>query len=661
MQRLGMVVALVAYVGCGDDDALDAGDAGAPAELTVARVLPWPGGGVQVTIEWPDPVPPGWDGPAASIETADGETPAVVIAPHLDAGITAVLLVPDADDDVHAARLAAAAAFIDALPDDEAIALLVAGDEAPVLLVELPGERARLHAELEAIAPAAGRAAPHMPLLREAVADLESRYTAPARAIAVVGEDVPETEPGLFRPVQTVSMVPEDPAGGGAALAAALATRRARLLRVGACPALAGTAAPFTLVAGDTATPLLAPEPMEHLAGAACDPAAAAADAFPYPEEIAIELTADERAIYDQRLAGPSDEPFRGSVRLGDDAAPLPADLRLRGQASLYCGRKSYSVVLDGERRRLGPEHASDRFLLISMCLDLRYFGQLFGDRLLADRGLFPSRIRHVRLRVDGVDLGVYLLLEPPERAFRDGSLGLTSVVRRGYDILGQPSEVKFPDEPDPAAAAQARFDALGQLALDEPPGTLEAALDARLDLDAYLEMLALYSLLENGDYIDEAFFASSDEAGVERYRHMGWDTDDLFSACHGDGASAIADSCGVLYCAEAKLDQALVRSPAIYQRYLDALARVLDEESPARLAGVMNEVRNELWRAIDSDETAAALAEMVAENPGAATVAGARADIASWMDWALAHVEARRAALRELLTACTPGSRATR
>ena len=653
MQRLGMLVALVACVGCGDDDALDAGDAGAPAELTVARVLPWPGGGVQVAVEWPDAVPPGWSGPAAWIEWGGAEAPAAVIAPHIDAGITAVLVVPAADDDAHAARLAAAAALVDALPDGEEVALLVADEDAPVLLVELPGARPRVHAALEGIAPAGGRAAaPLVPLLREAVAELESRYTAPARAIAVVGEEVPETEPGLFRPVQTGSQVPgDDPAGDGAALAAALATRRSRVLRVGACPDLA-TADGFTLVAGDTATPLLAPEPMEHLAGAPCDADAAAADAFPDPEEIAIELTVEERAIYDQRVAGPSDEPFRGSVRLGD-GTPLPADLRLRGQASLYCGRKSYSVVLDGERRRLGPEHASDRFLLISMCLDLRYFGQLFGDRLLADRGLFPSRLRPVRLRVDGVSLGVYLLLEPPERAFRDGSLGLTSVVRRGYDTLGEPSEVKYPDEAEPAAEAQARFDAIGELALAEPPETLEAALDARLDLDAYLEMLALYSLLENGDYIDEAFFASSNEAGAERYRHMGWDTDDLFSPCHGDGANAIVDTCGVLYCAEARLDQALVRSPAIYQRYLAALARVLDEETDARLAGVMNEVKDELWRVIDADETAAALAEMVAENPGAATVAGARADIASWMDWALARVEARRAALRELLAAC--------
>jgi hypothetical protein len=48
------------------------------------------------------------------------------------------------------------------------------------------------------------------------------------------------------------------------------------------------------------------------------------------------------------------------------------------------------------------------------------------------------------------------MLVYQTERAFRDASLGLTSVVRRGYDIDAWPAEVKHPAEPELAEAARA-------------------------------------------------------------------------------------------------------------------------------------------------------------------------------------------------------------
>jgi hypothetical protein len=642
-------VALLWVAACGDNLGAPAAQSEPDAApdrpaAAVVRVLPWTGGGLQVLVELE-----GGDAPETWIENDSGRHIAAELAPaELSAGLTAVVIVPSADEREHADRLAAASALLDALPADERVAVLVAGEQ-PALVAELSADRGHARAQIAALPPADGpAAAPIMAELRAAVADLESKYTSQARALVIVGEEVSETEPGIERPVATLSLLAN---GEPAALVEELLARRAAIVRIGACPELAEDES-FTLRVGDAAFRLAGPEPMDHLAGEACDAGAAAADQFPFPDEIDFTFTPAERAIYDQRVAGPSDEPFRTSVTLGV-GQPIPADAHLHGKGSLNCERKSYAITLDGQRRRLMPGLATDHFFLISMCLDVRYFGQVFGDRLLAGLGLFPPRMRYVRLRIDGVNQGVYLLLHQPERAFRDDSLGIASVVRRRYDILLEPAEVKFPSEPVQAEEARLRFEALGDLALAEPPETLEAALDSRLELDSYLSMLALYSLLQNGDYIDEAYFASSVEAGAERYRTMGWDTDDLFSPCHAGGVRAIEDECGVAYCAEAELDHSLVRSSAVYARYLAQLAAVMADLPAERLAATMAEVKEDLFAAISDDETAAALIEMVAEDPDAATVAGARADIAAAMDAVLATIETRRASLDDSLAAC--------
>jgi hypothetical protein len=657
VQRIALLALPVACA-CGDDSRGLRGDGGPAAadaraadaaEVAVARVLPWPGGGLQLVVEL---TPANGESPDAWIDADGARIDAVVEPAGAPFGFTAILVVPAEDADEQAARVATAIALVDALPDGERIAVLVARDQ-PVLVAELAADRAHARARIAALGPEAGGSAAALAgAVRDAVADLESVYTTPARSLIVVGAQVDEAPTGALRPVQTLSLVPTgDATADAAGLLAALAARRAALVRIGACAGLAAGGA-FALHVDDSITSLVAPQPMDHLAAAPCDAADAAEDAYPFVDEIDLTFTRAERQVYDERVAGPSEEPFRTSVALGA-GIPVPAAAHLRGTSSLYCERKSFSVTLDGPRRRLAPDLASDRFFLISMCADLRYFGQMFGDRLLKELGLFPAATRYVRLRIDGVNQGVYLVVHRPERALRDVGLGVTSVIRRRYDVLAQPAEVKYPEDPDLAAAALARFDELGDLAQGGAPETLAAELDARLDLDAYLRMLALYSLLVNGDYIDEAYFTSSLEEDAERYTLMGWDTDDLLSACHGDGDLAIADDCGLTYCAEAELDHALLRSPEVYRRYLEELALVLQSVTAARLEATMDAVQADLWAVLTDDETAAALTEMIAENPDAATVAGARADIAGAMAAALDAVDSRRAALADALASC--------
>lgn len=388
---------------------------------------------------------------------------------------------------------------------------------------------------------------------------------------------------------------------------------------------------------------------MAHLAGAACDPAAAASDEYPFGREIELVLTQTERTVLDERVAAKSKEPFHLQVRLGE-GEPIAAEAHLHGHTSLDCDRKSYSVDLEGgEPRRLGPGAAGDRFFLLSLCGDPGYFRYRFANLLLAELGLFPVHDRYVVLLVDGVNQGVYLLVEQPEQGLRTDMLEPRAVIRRREDPNGDRPEVKYPDDEEGAADALARYDALVDLALAGETDRVEEA----LDLDVYLRWLAFGSLFEVGDYVDEAFFYAAEEDGSWYFRTMAWDTKDIFEPCHHQGRWAIEDPCGLLYCAEADLDQIVVRAPAVYRRFLALLGELPDRVPAEHLRETMDRVRAELWEVLADDETAAAMTELVSSEPAAADVDVARALIETQMDEVVASSERRRSDVAAALALC--------
>jgi len=581
---------------------------------------------------------------------------------------------------VHEERLAAARALLSGLPDGERVAIFEApaapeeeasdgGAVAAALPVaDLNRDRDHLLARLNAIEPAAGRsAAPAMAGLGASLASVESSFGALHRELIVVGEVPAAEQKGGYQPVAVAWLdesggafdadrayagwngdrTPETAAGE---ILSSIGDRRAAAARVGACPA-PGTA-PLILHAGGTTCTIAPPEPMSHMTAVPCDSGDAARDAYPYPAEIELTFTDEERAVYDSRYQAASKEDFRTSVRLGA-GTPLPGRAHFRGQTSLGCERKSMFVELDGSSpRRLLPGAASDRFLLISMCKDDGYFGQVLGDRVMARLEVFPLHLGYVRVRVDGVNQGVYLLLEHPDRTLVTDLLAPRAVIRRRFDPDGISPEVEIPGD-GAAADALARYLALVALAQDGEVAGLDAALERGMDLDGYLTWVALASVLENGDNVDEIFFYASEENEAWWFRVAGWDPDDLFEACHHGGIWALEDTCQLLYCVEGDLDQALLRSAAVYRRFGAALAEIIDALTASTLREMMDQVREDLFAVLDDDETAAAMVELVSEVPSAATAAGAQTEIASRMEAMLQAAEARRQWLIDRLASC--------
>ena len=192
-----------------------------------------------------------------------------------------------------------------------------------------------------------------------------------------------------------------------------------------------------------------------------CSARAAASDAYPYPDAIAIWMSSSQRVSFDakrsffrgthraslfaktetearvqflsdttgkalpsffnsvrnetrtrakseaprhERVASEDDDTRNGGVKNAALAPPLDATVRFRGVSSLRdCARrKSMKVNLKGQGRfRLAPGSAGDEFLLISMCYDDRYVKSKLVFSLAKRLGAFPHAARYVRVLIE--------------------------------------------------------------------------------------------------------------------------------------------------------------------------------------------------------------------------------------------------------------------
>jgi len=121
----------------------------------------------------------------------------------------------------------------------------------------------------------------------------------------------------------------------------------------------------------------------------------------------------------------------------------------------------------------------------------------------------------------------------------------------------------------------------------------------------------------------------------------VGWDSDDLLQPCHHNSKFAMEDPNGVLYCAEGDLDHALLRSDAVYGRFMEQLGLLTTTLTAAAVDEVLDGVKAELFAVLAADETAAAMTKL-----GAKTAAEAHAAIEDNMTAFAAALESRRADL---------------
>jgi len=613
-----------------------------PPKLRVLRLRAWPGGGIQLTLARQDEL-------GFALQDPDGNPIEATVTRTLEPspGLTALALRANATTD----DLALAEALVQALPPDERIAIWRL-EALATPLADFTRERAHLLTVISAFEPSTELSTElAVTVIRDALAAVDGVWGPIARDLVLVGK-TPDAGSmnGAVQPVGIHRLVStSDPAKSAADFTTGLLAQRSGNLRIGWCPNTADGKT-FTLSHADAAYTLPIPNGVSGMSGVDCDATDAAEDAYPFGSTIDLEFSASQRALHDARHAANSPLEFEGSVRVGP-SDPIEATLHFRGHTSLECERKSLHVNLKGDpHRRTLPGTASDRFLLISMCKDDRYHQQAFGDRLMRDLGMFPLSFRFVRLSIDGVNAGVYFQLDEPDSTIERQNAALTAIIRRRFDPEDEAEDVKMPDDPVGIADALDRYHAFTNLPQTKSGLELKELLETSMALDHYLQWLAFNSLVKNGDFVDEVFFhASSAGDDAWHFRMMGWDPDDLVAACHHSGKHAISDPYGLLFCAEADLDQALVASPEIYARFVTHVEILATEVlTDAVFEETMEEVREELFAVLDTNETVGAMTELLRSNPNATTVEAARSDIEEHMQGLLVELTARRELLLE-------------
>jgi hypothetical protein len=644
------------------------------AGVRVLHSVPWAGNGLQLYVSLPPDASPA-EPPTLVLSSGD-VVAAEVVPPSVAAGYTLLVVVPVADATEHEAMLAAAVALAQALPAAEQIAVAVADAAGDVsLVVDYTAERATVTAALQQLAAVSaavpsptvllGQANwqaqtgdPWGPVDRElvvvtavapAVAWPDPAAWPPAvalRWLTASAADVALSWPDLS-PAAAAHWQTSDPATAGTSLAAAVASTRAKVVRIGACGV--GASATATLQWGGASCLFALPEPADELPDLACAATAAAADASELGNTVDFTLTPEQLAVWQNFYNTKTEDDFALSVTIGN-AAPITAKAHFRGQTSMDCARKSYEVNLKGSKaRRLWPNGGGDEFMLVSMCKDIGLHNQVFANRLLAPLGLFPLPQRYVRLRLNGINQGVYLLLGDPEDVLASRQLALAGLIRRKLDpVPTEVPEVKLPKLPAQADLALADYETMGTAAMTAEPDTLAAALAPKLDTTSYWRWMAAMTLLGNGDYVDEVYFYTSQEAAGWRWRPLGWDADDLFSTCHHNSQYAMQDPYGLLYCAEGDLDHALVRSDVVYAQWAAELQVLIDAWNPTVAKAEMDALAAELLPLLD-DETALALTEV---SPKPADGAAAVAWLQGRMDLTLQKLAANRTALQKKLVA---------
>jgi hypothetical protein len=644
------------------------------------RVAGWPGGGAQLALA----LSANAGEPSLARKDGAGELSSELHAQPQTSGLTLLAIVPSSDAQEQALRLSAARALIGALPVDERIAVAVMSAGSP-LAADLTEQRAHVLARIDALAPAEpvadAQLAADFTQLAERLRQVFTAWGPLARSAVLIGAALPDGGSSLVAGdedagaggdaslrvragvLQASLIAPEQrPATASAAktqaraLAQRIAEQRERIVLLGACGSFAAGEV-LTLALGDLRCDLPAPAPIAEHVASVCDASAAAADAYPFADTIEIVLTDEERALHDEYSAAQSEDVFSAHVVLGTSAA-IEATAHFRGQTSLNCDRKNYSINLKGpEPRRIAPGIANDEFYLISMCKDESYFLQLVASEMMRPLGIYPLVQRYVRLRVAGEERGVYLLIEKPEEAAISSRLAPSAVVRRRFEAQKKAPDIKFPDDPDGAELARTQYEALAALVDQVEPDVLGTALDEQMDFEGYLRWLAINSYLQCGDSADEMFFYASNESGAPNggpyFRIHGWDSDDLFEPCHHSGGYAMNDPAGVAYCAESRLDRALLVSDAVEAHYVDVLDEVMTDAWPATAVdALLDQTRAQLFAQLQDESVCAAMSELIAIDPEAAQCARARADIDDAFSLFRDKLAARSALLRDAIAA---------
>ncbi len=268
--------------------------------------------------------------------------------------------------------------------------------------------------------------------------------------------------------------------------------------------------------------------------------------------------------------------------------------LKTRGQNCLKAKRRCLGIRLpeNVQIHRSGQEDFSTRrFNLASMFQDESYTTTNIGYRFYNQMGLFPPKFAYTTLYINNQPYGLYMLVEKPGALLRR-QLDSPFIVRRAYfssfyvkRYSGRRATYTNENGEDttiPEESFKKVYRQIATVASNQRGEALYNYLNQKIDMEQYLQYLAINTLLRNGDYLDEVYFYATplNDQGSYRFKIMGWDPDGLFSPPHiGFRNTLLARwerNKTLLYSLEAKLDRKIARDRYLYSQFKKVLNELL-------------------------------------------------------------------------------------
>jgi hypothetical protein len=259
-----------------------------------------------------------------------------------------------------------------------------------------------------------------------------------------------------------------------------------------------------------------------------------------------------------------------------------PAIITLRGGGSLGMEGKPNFRVRMIRKEAFTKNVKLKKFYLMNMRYDRGQYQIAWTYNMLRDFDMFHLHTQYIRIIVNGESLGMFMMIEPPETGIRRTFDDVVAIHRRKRsNVYTSEWSASVPD----ASKSLNQLRALNRE--DQVDNALEAYSQV-IDIEQYFRWLAINSILQNHDYLDEPFFFErrTDKQTSQPLQLMAWDYDDVAMDVQKSGH--VEDP--HFWSALDKTDFAIHRNPELFARYKTALANMLVEMPAARIEKYMRD-----------------------------------------------------------------------
>ncbi len=251
------------------------------------------------------------------------------------------------------------------------------------------------------------------------------------------------------------------------------------------------------------------------------------------------------------------------------------AEVNLHGEHGVQFARKSLEIDLGSKHRLFNHPDVVEEFFILALEEDSGYVHYYMGASFLQAAGLWHNHFEYIEVYLNDTYEGLYLFTEKTQNSARKAYNNVASVLRRDYNWGFYE---KYCNERYAAYCPQLHRAARHTYELTDlyTGALLRDSLMAIMRLDNYCRWLALNTLLQNGDYLDEVFFIALALPGDTSFVFdiAGWDYEELFVPPHDN----LKIDNSLVYCGQDSLDATIARDSVLYAFFEDNFRSLMTE-----------------------------------------------------------------------------------